>query len=90
MEEKASRTELPREVFVQLLGEGTYVARPTTAVHLGNNLYRLLPAEDYQRNGEEWEFPPGASVKLVRRKSQDGKEYWLAVKPDIPTEDDGG
>jgi hypothetical protein len=66
------------KVYVQLLNEGTSVSRPTTALPLGNGLYKLLPVENYDPDDEDWEFKPGQTVRLAERKKPDGV-YLLAV-----------
>lgn len=67
-------------IYVQLLEEATFTARPTEAVPLENGLYKLLPTPDYDPEDEKWEFPPGTIVRTVKRKSSSGDEYPLAVK----------
>lgn len=66
-------------IHVQLLDEGTFVARPTEAVAVGGGLYRLLPTPDYDPAIETWEFPPGALVRVKSRTDENGK-YFMAVK----------
>ena len=68
------------EVHVRLLNEGTNVSRPTRAVDVGANMYRLLPTSDYSPDDEEWEFRPGTVVRCERRADEKG-EYMLAVRP---------
>jgi len=59
-------------VYVRLLSEGTEVSRPTHAIPLGDDLFRLLPTEDYDHADEEWEFTPGSIVRVESRPSSDG------------------
>ncbi len=49
-------------IYIQLLGEGTIVYRPTQGVCLDKNVYRVLATPDYDKNQEDWEFPPGSIV----------------------------
>jgi hypothetical protein len=65
-------------IHVVLLGEGTWCARPTECIDLGNGLFRLLATPNYNPEDERWEFPPGS---IVRCKTVQGgsSEYLLAV-----------
>lgn len=72
-----SATE-PLKVFVQLLGEGTVVFRPTLGVPLGNGMYRLLPTDDYDPEDESWEFLPGSIVRCEERRIN-GDQVLVAV-----------
>jgi hypothetical protein len=65
-------------VYVKLLDEGTPVFRPVQAEVLDNLTARLLPIRDYDKNEEEWEFPPGAIVKCEHR-IMEGKNVLVAV-----------
>jgi len=49
-------------IYVYLLNEGTVCARPTSGIHLGDNMYKLLATHDYDPSLEDWEFPPGSIV----------------------------
>jgi len=51
------------EVCVRLLEEGTETCRPTQAIPLGNDLYKLLPTPKYNPEDEIWEFLPGTVVR---------------------------
>lgn len=68
------------KIYVQLLEEGTDTARATTAVVLGNGLYKLLPTSNYDPEDEVWEFLPGSVVKCNLVKDADGEEIMLAVR----------
>ena len=65
-------------IFVQLMDEGTIVARPTKALDLGNGLFEILPTPDYGSEDETWEFVPGSTVRAELCKSDSG-EYLLAI-----------
>ena len=67
-------------IYVQLLGEGTFSARPTQGFPLGGGLFKLLATPDYDPNDETWEFLPGSTVRTVTKKSTSGESYPLAVK----------
>ena len=79
MAEKTSNTE-PIQVHVQLLDEGTFVSRPTTAKPLGAGFYQLLASDNYDPEDENWEYKPGETVKVVRRQTPEGS-YLLVVGP---------
>jgi len=76
--EMASSTDV-LTVYVALLNEGTSVVRPTQAVKLGKNLYRVLPTQDYDPNDEEWEFPPGSVVECTL-ENRSGQEILVATR----------
>ena len=59
-------------VYVRLLCEGTEVFRPTGAVQMANEVYRLLPTVNYDPADELWEFPPGALVHCQIKKLSEG------------------
>jgi hypothetical protein len=73
-----STTELIT-VYVRLLNEGTDVSRPTKAVGIGRELYKLLATPDYSPEDETWEFPPGTVVRCEERIGSVGP-HLLAVK----------
>lgn len=60
-------------VYVHLLDEGTTVLRPTKAVHLHDQIYRLLPTEDYDLETELWQFPPGTVAECVWEERSEGR-----------------
>lgn len=66
-------------VYVRLLEEGTEVFRPTNAVYISNEAFKLLPCEGYDPEDEKWEFLPGSIVRCEKRVLE-GKEIMLAVK----------
>jgi len=78
--EMASNTDKAIRVYVRLLDEGTDVSRPTEAIDLGNELFRILPTSDYDPEDETWEFPPGSTIRCEKKTSREG-EYLIAVKP---------
>jgi hypothetical protein len=67
-------------IYVRLLNEGTPVMRPTNAVHLGNDVYRVLATDGYDPDDEEWEFVPGTLVHCVH-DIRGGDEVLIAHKP---------
>lgn len=56
-------TKMTVTIYIQLLEEGTPCARPTQAIPLGNDLYKLLPTADYDPEDEFWDYLPGAVVR---------------------------
>ncbi len=70
----------PIQVYVQLLGEGTTVYRPTTGVPFGSGAVTLLAPQDFDPSDEEWEFAPGSVVRVERRVLSGG-EVLVAVGP---------
>lgn len=67
-------------IYVRLLDEGTEVSRPTEALDLGANLFKILATQDYDSEDEKWEFPPGSIVRRRRVHDSEG-EHWLAISP---------
>jgi hypothetical protein len=67
------------EVYVQLLGEGTRVFRPTTAAPVRAGVVRLLPTEHYNPNDENWEFKPGSIVRIEQQVLSGPETVWVAV-----------
>lgn len=66
----ASNTE--HQVYVRLLDEGTMVYRATTGILVGADTYLLKAPLGYDKEDENWEFPPGSFVKCVERVLSDG------------------
>ncbi len=68
------------KVYLNLLEEGTPTARPTQAIPLGNNTYKLLPTPNYDPEDEIWEFLPGSVVKCIHAKTDKGVSILLATE----------
>ena len=66
------------EIYVRLLDEGKTCLRPTQALVLANDLFKLLPTENYDPDDELWEFLPGATVR-VKEINGVGRRYLLAI-----------
>jgi len=66
---KVFRKSKTVKVYVNLLEEGVPTLRPTQAVPLGNDIYKLLPAIDYDPNDEIWEFLPNSIVRCELKKT---------------------
>lgn len=59
------------------------------AINLNNNLYKLLPTDNYNPTKEYWEFSPGAVVRVVKEIIE-GQETLLAfdqIREDRMNED---
>ncbi len=76
----SSPTDVKTKIYVRLLNEGRDVSRPVLALEIGHGVYEILPIADYEPSDEEWEFPPGAHVKLQKREADNG-EYFIAIAP---------
>jgi len=68
------------QIYIQLLDEGSPVARPTEAKIVGPGEFLVLPTPDYDPEDEHWEFPPGSVVQCVRERGHDGDDFLLAQK----------
>ncbi len=51
------------KIFVKLTDEIVDVWRPTAAISLGGDVYKILPTPNYDPEVEEWEFAPGSIVR---------------------------
>lgn len=67
------------KVYVRLPEEGSPTIRPTEAIYLGGNQYKLLPTENYDPEDEIWEFLPGSVVICEKIKNFEEKEILLAT-----------
>ncbi|MGB4101341.1 MAG: hypothetical protein WBK91_05495 [Alphaproteobacteria bacterium] len=67
-------------VYVQLLEEGTDTIRPTQAMPLGGDLYKLLPTPNYDPEDEIWEFVPGSVVRCKRCNTATVKDILYAIE----------
>lgn len=68
------------KIYVTLLEEGTPTIRGTQAIPLGNDLYKLLPTDNYDPGDETWEFLPGSTVKAKPTKDYRGRNILLAFE----------
>ena len=53
---------MERNIYIQLLEEGTKVYRPVPALEIENNIYEVRGFEIYNPEDEVWEFPAGTYV----------------------------
>lgn len=68
------------EVYVTLLEEGTDTIRATDAINLGNDLYKLMPTDNYDPADEIWEFLPDSVVRVKESKDFHGRPILLAYE----------
>ncbi len=69
LEEKDLNIE---EIYVALLNEGLEVWRPVKALQLSDSKYKILEDNEYDKESEQWEFPPGTTVMCEKKKIKDG------------------
>lgn len=67
------------EIYVKLLGDEDGTLRPTQAISLGNNLYKILPIPNYDIADEEWEFVPNSIVRCEEREYRK-QPYLFAIE----------
>lgn len=64
-------------LYIPLLHEGADVLRPTTGMVLQPDVVRVLATPDYDPRLEDWEFPPGSTVRCVK-EHREGREIVVA------------
>jgi hypothetical protein len=64
-------------LYIPLRNEGTDVLRPTTGIILQSNVGRINATPNYDPRSEEWEFPPGSTVRCVT-ELREGREVLVA------------
>lgn len=74
---------MEREIYIQLLEEGTKVFRPVPAKEIENGIYEIQGFEIYDPDFESWEFSPGSFVK-VEEQNLEGEMVLVAVKEHHP------
>lgn len=80
LEEKdLSINSMEKNIYIQLLEEGTKVYRPVPAIEIENNIYEVQGFEIYDPEDEVWEFKPGVHV-IVEEQELDGELVLVAVK----------
>ena len=65
------------EIYVPLLNEGTDVLCPTKGLVIRPNIIQVIATADYDPTIEEWEFPPGCTVRCVT-ESKGGRTLLVA------------
>ncbi len=75
-------------IYMPLLNQGTEVARPVTAVRVGELTYVVTLTADYDPTVEDWEFAPGTIVKCHKEirtgRSDEKNELLVAREKYIP------
>ena len=56
-----------REIYIQLLDEGTIVYRPTQGEEISEGIYRVLPTANYDPEDEKWKFLPRTIVRCEQK-----------------------
>jgi hypothetical protein len=74
---------MERNIYIQLLEEGTKVYRPVPAIEIENNIYEIQGFEIYDPEDETWEFTPGTYV-LVEEQNLDGENVFVAIQKQSP------
>ncbi len=69
LEEKALNI---KKIYVALLNEGLEVWRPVKALQLSDSKYKILKDNEYDKESEQWEFPPGSIVMCEKKKIKEG------------------
>lgn len=67
-------------IYIELPEEGSPTIRPTEAVPLGDNTFKVLPTPDYDPEDEFWEYPPGSIVRGEKKIDYRGNEILVAVE----------
>ncbi len=70
---------MKKNIYIQLLNEGTEVYRPVPAIKIKNNIYKLQGFDIYNPKDEIWEFSPGTYVQ-VEKRNLDGENVLIAIQ----------
>jgi hypothetical protein len=73
-------------IYVKLLKEGTDVIRPTEAVRLSDEYFRLLATPGYDLENEKWEFPRPRLSPLNGRVGHPVKPLWPSNQLTVQSE----
>ena len=76
LEEMASFTS-EIVLYIPLLDEGTDVLRPTKGIIVEPGVVRVIATKDYDPDIEQWEFPPGTTVRCAS-EVRGGREVLVA------------
>jgi hypothetical protein len=68
-----------KEIYVQLLNEGTEVFRPVPVTEREPNVFQIMGHDIYDRDDETWEFEPGTIV-FAEERVLSGVKVLVAVK----------
>jgi hypothetical protein len=67
-------------IHVKLLNEGTETVRRALAKKIRENAYQIIQPDNYDASDEEWEFPPGTTVRCEKVEKGWMKPLFLAVE----------
>ncbi len=70
---------MEKNIYIQVLEEGTKVYRPVPAIEIENNIYEVQGYDIYDSEDETWEFLPGTYV-LVEEQNLGGENVLVAIK----------
>ena len=59
------------KIYIELLGEGTPVWRPVDAVHIQDDLYRIVQTNE-QPDDERWPFEADSIVRCKLKQTEEG------------------
>ena len=78
---KGSNTNSTRRdlIYVALLGEGTTVYRPVSAIFIEPGVYLLEGQDTYDPEDEVWEFLPGTKVIVESTVLAKGEAVPVAI-----------
>jgi len=62
------KEQMEKNIYIQLLGEGTVVYRPVPATKINHDIYKIEGYEIYDPDDETWEFSPGTIVNTKERE----------------------
>lgn len=74
---------MKKNIYIQLLEEGTKVYKPVPAIEIEKNVYEVQGFEIYDPEDEFWEFLPGTHV-LVKEQNLNGERVLVAIKEQSP------
>ncbi len=69
---------MTKNIYIQILGEGTIVYRPVPAHKIEDNIYEIEGHDIYDPEDENWEYLPGTHV-IVEKRNLDGTEVLVAI-----------
>lgn len=67
------------EIFIPLLEDDEGISRPTQALHLGGNMYKVFATPHYDPTDEVWQFLPN-TVVIGKEVTDINGTYLLAIE----------
>ena len=71
------------QIYIYLIGEGTYVWRPVQAVNIRGDIYRIVSL-NFDTEDEQWQFASGDLVRCKERISPGNETYLIAYEQVTP------